>query len=155
VLTNVDFEKYFIIYTNATEEAIFAIILQNSDHNNENFIAYMNQSLSYDEFKYTLIEKHTFSLVKDIDKFQHFILGKHTQVKIPLPTINFFLSQTHLSKKISHWLAKIQEHVFKITTSNTIKIHDLALHLAQHLELGYSSENNEDVLVCIIPNRIW
>jgi hypothetical protein len=38
----------------------------------------MSQSLSYDEFKYTLIVKHTFSLVKAIEKFQHFILGKHT-----------------------------------------------------------------------------
>jgi hypothetical protein len=106
----------------------------------------MSQSLFDDEFKYTLIEKHTFSLVKAIEKFCHFILGKHTQVKVPLPAVKFFLSQTHLSGKLAHWLAKIQEHDFMITTSNTIKGHDLALHLAQHPEPGISSENNEDAL---------
>jgi hypothetical protein len=33
-----------------------------------------------------------------------------------------------------------------ITTSNTIKGRDLALHLSQHPKLGYYSENNEDAL---------
>jgi hypothetical protein len=68
-LEKLDFEKYFIIYTNATEEAIPTILLQKDDHNNEQLIAYMSQSLSEDEFKYTLIEKHTFSLVKASENF--------------------------------------------------------------------------------------
>jgi hypothetical protein len=139
-LENLDFENYFIIYTNATEEVISAILLQKYYHNNEQPIACMSQSLYDDEFKYTLIEKHTFSLVKSIEGFHHFILGKHTQVKFLLPAIKFLLSQTHLSGKLANWLTKIQEHDFTITTSNTIKGRDLALHLAQHLKLGYSSE---------------
>jgi hypothetical protein len=106
----------------------------------------MSQSLSDDEFKYSLIEKHTFSLVKAIEKFRHFILGKHTEVKVPLPAVKFLLSQTHLSGKLAHWLAKIQEHDFMITTSNTIKGCDLALHLAQHPEPGYTFENNDVAL---------
>jgi hypothetical protein len=35
VLVNPDFEKYFIIYTNATEEIVFAILVQCDDQNNE------------------------------------------------------------------------------------------------------------------------
>jgi hypothetical protein len=81
----------------------------------------MSQSLLDDEFKYTLTEKHTCALVKAIEKFHHYILGKHTQLKVPFPTITFFLSQTHISGKLAHRLAKIQEHDFTITTSQTIK----------------------------------
>jgi hypothetical protein len=150
-LAKPNFEKDFIILTNSTEEVISAILLRKDDHNSEQPIAYMSQSLSDDEFKYTLIEKHTFSLVKTIEKFCHFILGKHTQVKVPLPAVNFFLSQTHLSRKLAHWLAKIQEHDFTITTSNAIKGRDLALPLTQHPEPGYSSENNEDTLSTLFP----
>ena len=59
----------------------------------------MSQSLSDDEFKYTLIEKHTYSLVKSIEKFLHFILGKHTQLKVPLHVVNFFsFSNTSFKK---------------------------------------------------------
>jgi hypothetical protein len=35
ILVKPDFEKDFIIYTNATEEAIYAILLQSDDQNNE------------------------------------------------------------------------------------------------------------------------
>jgi hypothetical protein len=45
-LGELDFDKDFIIYTNSTEEAIFVILLQNDDQNNEQHVAYMSQSLS-------------------------------------------------------------------------------------------------------------
>jgi hypothetical protein len=103
------------------EEAISVILVQCDDQNNEKPVAYMSQSLSDDEFKYSYIEKHAFTLVKVVEKFRHFILGKHTLVKVPLPTVKFFLSQTYLSGKLAHWLAKIQEHDLTIMTSKTIK----------------------------------
>jgi hypothetical protein len=73
VLAKPDFEKEFIIYTNATEEAMSAILLQNDDQNNKNHVAFMSQSLSDDEIKYSYIEKHAFVLVKAIEIFFHFI----------------------------------------------------------------------------------
>jgi hypothetical protein len=42
VLEKLDFEKDFIIYTNATEEAIFAILLQSDDQKNEKPVTYMS-----------------------------------------------------------------------------------------------------------------
>jgi hypothetical protein len=81
-----------------------------------------------------ILQKHAFSIVKAVENCFHFILGKHTLVKISLPIIKFFLSQTYLSRKLAHWLAKIQEHDLTIMTSKTIKGRDLALHLAQHDE---------------------
>jgi hypothetical protein len=116
-----NFEKFFIIYSNATKEAIFSILLQCHDQNNEKNVAYMSQSLLDDEFNYSYIEKHAFSLVKVVEKFHLFILGKHKQVKVPLPTVKFFISQTYLSGKLAHWFAKIQEHDLTIMTSKIIK----------------------------------
>jgi hypothetical protein len=139
VLVKPYFEKKFMIYTNATEEAVSSILMPNDDQGNEKPMAYMSQSLSDDEFKYSFIEKHAFALVKAIEKFHHFILGKHTLVKVPLPTVNVLLSQTYLSGKLAHWLAKIHEHDLNVVTSTTIKGCDLALHLAQH------AENNEEI----------
>jgi hypothetical protein len=61
-----NFEKDFIIYANATKEAISVILMQNDDQNNEKHVVYMSQSLSDDEIKYSYIEKHAFYLVKAI-----------------------------------------------------------------------------------------
>jgi hypothetical protein len=139
VLAKPDFEKEFTIYTNATEEAIPSILMQNDDQGNEKPVAYMSQSLYDDEFKYSFIEKHAFTLVKAVEKFHHFILGKYTLVKVPLTPVKLLLSQTYLSGKLAHCLCKIEGHDLNIVTSTTIKGHDLALHLAQH------AEDNEEI----------
>jgi hypothetical protein len=72
-----------MIYTNATEQEMSSIVMQCDDQVNEKPVAYMSQILSDDEFKCSFIEKHAFSLVKAVKKFLHFILGKHTLVKVP------------------------------------------------------------------------
>jgi hypothetical protein len=107
VLAKPYFEKDFTIYTIATGEVVSVVLLQDDGQGNEKLVAYMSQSLSDDEFKYSFIEKHTFSLVKAVEKFFHYILGKHTSVKVPLPVVKFLLSQTYLLGKLAHWLAKI------------------------------------------------
>jgi hypothetical protein len=56
VLVKSDFEKEFIIYTNATEEVVLSILIQCDHQSNKKPIAYMSQSLSDDEFKYSYIE---------------------------------------------------------------------------------------------------
>ena len=86
-----DFEKEFMIYTNATQEAVYAILVQYDDQGNEKLVAYISQILLDDEFKNSFIEKHAFSLVKAIEFFCHFILCKHMLVKVPLPSVNFLL----------------------------------------------------------------
>jgi hypothetical protein len=53
VLAKPNLKQDFIIYTNTNEEAIFAILLQKHDHNNEKLIDYMSQSVSDGECKYT------------------------------------------------------------------------------------------------------
>jgi hypothetical protein len=156
VLAKPDFEKEFMIYTNAIEEAVYAILMQNDDQGNEKPISYMSQCLSDDEFKYSFIEKHAFDLVKAIEKFRHFILSKHTLVKVPLPVVKFFLSQTYLLGKLSHWHAKIQEHDLSIVTSTTIKGRNLSLHLAQNDENSEAIDEHDSSLSTLfyIENQI-
>jgi hypothetical protein len=156
VLAKPDFEKEFMIYTNATEEAISTILMQCDDQGNEKPVACMSQSLFDDDFKYSFIEKYAFALVKAIEKFRHFILGKHTLVKVPLPAVKFFLSRTYLSGKLAHWLSNIQEHDLTIINSNTIKGRDLSLHLAQHDETREEIDEHDSSLSTLfyIDNQI-
>jgi hypothetical protein len=146
VLVKPNFDKDFIVYTNATKEEIFVIFLQCDEQNNKKLVAYMRQNLSYDEFKYSYIEKHAFSLFKSMKKFCYFILGKHTWVKVPFPTVKFLLLQTYLSGKLSHCLAKIQEHYLTNMNLKTIKGRDISLHLAQHVEASEEIDDHDNPL---------
>jgi hypothetical protein len=156
VLAKMDFEKEFMIYTNATEGDFFAILMQCDDQGNEKPVAHMSQILFDDEFKYSFIEKIAFALVKAVEKFRHFILGKNTLVKVSLPTVKFFLSQTYHSGKLAHWISKIQEHDLTIMTSNTIKGRDLSLHLAHHVETSEEIDEHDSSLSTLfyIDNQI-
>jgi hypothetical protein len=156
VLAKTNFEKEFMIYTNAIEEAFSAILMQGDDKGNEKQVSYMSQILLDDEFKYSFIEKNVFSLVKEVENFCHFILGKHMLVKVPLIDFKFFLSQTYLLGNIPHWLAKIQEHDLTIMTSTTIKGRDLSLHLAQHVETSEEIDEQDSSLSTLfyIDNQI-
>jgi hypothetical protein len=113
---------------------------------NDDPVDYMSQSLSDDEFKYYFFEKHAFSLVKSVEKFRHYILGKHTLVKVPLLAVKFFLSWTYLSRKLAHWLVKIHEHDLNIVNYTTFKGRDLALHLAQHAKNGEEIDEEDSSL---------
>jgi hypothetical protein len=65
VMEKLDFEKDFIIYTNATEEAIFAILLQCDDQNNEKIVAYMSsKSIRMMRSSTLILRNMHFSLVK-------------------------------------------------------------------------------------------
>jgi hypothetical protein len=66
------------------------------------------------------------------------------------------LSQTYLSWKISHFLAKIQENDLTIVTSKTIKQRDLALHLAQHAKTSEEIDEQDSSLPALfyIDNQI-
>jgi hypothetical protein len=156
VLVKLDFEKEFMIYTNSIEEVVFVILMQGDDQCNEKLVAYMSQILYDDAFKYSFIEKHAFAFVKAVENFCDFILGKNALVKVPLSAVKFFLSQTYLSWKISHWLAKIQEHDLTIVTSNTIKRRELALHLAQHAKTGEEIDEQDSSISILfyIDNQI-
>jgi hypothetical protein len=85
-----NFEKDFIIYTNAIEEAIYAILMQDDDQNNEKPVAYLSQSLSDDEIKYSYIEKHAFALVKAIYILFPFHSSQENEGKIPFTCCQVF-----------------------------------------------------------------
>jgi hypothetical protein len=69
VLVKLYFEKENSIYTNATEEAVYSILMQCDDQVNEKLVAYMSQILLDDEFKYSYIEKHAFTLLELLKNF--------------------------------------------------------------------------------------
>jgi hypothetical protein len=77
-------------------------------------------------------------------------------VKVPLHVVKFFISQTYLSGKPAHWLAKIHEHDLNIVTSITIKGCDLAIQSAQHAENSEQIDEQDSSLSTLfyIDNHI-
>jgi hypothetical protein len=61
--------KYFVMYSNSSEETISAILLQKDHEENLRLIAFMSQNLKTRKLNYSTLEKHGYSLYKSLEKF--------------------------------------------------------------------------------------
>ena len=58
-----NFEKPFILYTDASEEGIGAVLHQKDDQSKERIIAYVSRVLNQYEKNYSIIEKECLAIV--------------------------------------------------------------------------------------------
>jgi hypothetical protein len=77
-------------------------------------------------------------------------------VKVPLPAVNFLLSQTYLLVNLPYSLSMIQEDELTIMTCKTIKGHYLSLHLVQNVEISEEIDEKNSSLSTLfyINNQI-
>jgi len=104
-----DFVRDFQIYINDTKLVVSAILVQLDTKKFQRLVAFMSQSFTKYEFKHSLIKKKALSLMIALRKFRHYVLGKHTIVKVSLPVVKYLTSQTFLQEKMANWLT-ISKH---------------------------------------------
>ena len=69
IVAHPDFEKPFILYTDASGEGIGAVLHQKDDQGKERIIAYVSRALNQHEKNYPIIEKECLAIVWGIEKF--------------------------------------------------------------------------------------
>ena len=63
IVAYLNFEKLFILYTNASREVIGAVLYQKDDQDKEHIIAYVSRALNQYEKNYFIIEKEYLIIV--------------------------------------------------------------------------------------------
>jgi len=107
-----------------------AILMQEDDQKAKKPIFYASKALVNYQLKYTEIERQCFALVFLIQKFCHFLLGRHTVARVPLNPLKYLLSRPELSEKIGRWAMILQEFDIEISPVTMVKGPRLAEHLA-------------------------
>ena len=69
MLVSPDFDKYFLVFSYASEHTIAAILLQKNDQGEEHPIAFFSKMLRYGELKYDIMEKQAYALIKALKCF--------------------------------------------------------------------------------------
>src|SRR3954452_18435365 len=80
VLAYPNFEKEFILYTDASGYALGAVLSQEDTNGKEHVIQYAARSLSKAEQVYSTTEQECLAVVWAINKFHHYIYGKKCRV---------------------------------------------------------------------------
>ncbi len=69
IITHPDFEKSFILYMDASEEGIGAVLYQKDDQGKERIIACASKALNQHEKNYLITEKECLAIIWGIEKF--------------------------------------------------------------------------------------
>ena len=69
IVAHPNFEKPFILYTNASGEGIGVVLYQKDDQGKEHIIACISRALNQHEKNYSITEKECLVIVWDIEKF--------------------------------------------------------------------------------------
>ena len=93
VLISPNFDKQFSIYSFASEHTISGVLLQKNEEGHEQPIAFFSKTLRDAPFKYNILEKQAFALIKALKDFQVYIIHSHSVAYVPSATVKGILSQ--------------------------------------------------------------
>ena len=168
VLKNPDFEREFIVTSDASAFALGAVLTQKfptQDGTTEEFpIAFASRTLKPNELNYTVSEKELLAVIYAVQQFDFYVQGKHFTIRCDHRPLQYILnSKTSKSARLERWSILLQGYNFTTEYQEGRSIaHADALsrnppsHMAESAE---TSENNVygiidelDNVITLVPN---
>lgn len=113
VLAFPDFNKPFLLTTDASNKAIGAVLSQNF-HDGERPITFISKTLSSTEENYATNEKEMLAIVWALHTLRNFIYGHKVVIYTDHQPLTFTISPKNNNAKLKRWKAFIEEHDHEI-----------------------------------------
>ena len=114
ILAFPDFDREFILYTDASSTAISYILGQTGEQGKERVISYNGRSLRSSEKNWSISERETLALVEGIKAFRVYLAGRKFIVKTDHYAIQFLNNTRDLSGRLGRWAILLQEYDFEV-----------------------------------------
>lgn len=119
-----NFEKPFILTTDASNYAIGAVLSQ-GEIGKERPITFISRSLNETEEGYSTIEKEMLAIIWSLDKLRTYLYGaKNIKIFTDHQPLTFALSNRNTNAKLKRWKSRIEEYggilVYKPGRSNVV-----------------------------------
>ena len=111
VLIYPNFEKEFILYTDASKIALGAILHQKGEDNKEHVIAYENKTLGPAEQNYHTTELECLAVVWAIEKFDYYLEGNKFKIITDHVALKWLFNKAIPKGRIGRWIARLQPYI--------------------------------------------
>ena len=92
----------------------------------------MSCPLKNAELRYSNLDKQSFSLIKVVKKFCHYILRSKVYAIVPDPIVKTLLMQNELGERWGKWMAILQEFEPKIKLMKLVRGQSLSRVIAEN-----------------------
>jgi len=113
VLAYPDFDRPFLLQTDASDVGLGAILAQHDGNGQERVIAYASYTLSPREQNYSTMEKEALAVVFAVKHFRFYLLGKRFSVITDNNALRW-LHSLEPKGRIARWIMDLQEFEFNI-----------------------------------------
>ena len=113
ILAFPDFQKQFILYTDASDAGVGAVLAQIID-DNERVIAYASRTLKTHQKNYSITEKECLAIVEAIKHFRPYLYGKQFTVVVDHNALKWLMEIKDPSSRLTRWSTTLQQYNFEI-----------------------------------------
>ena len=113
ILAHPDFEKEFILDTDASDVSIAAVLSQKID-GKEHVIAYASRTLSQCEKQYCVIRKELLAVVNYVKHFRHYLYGKKLSLRTDHGSFRWIMNSKNPEGQVVRWLEILASYDMKI-----------------------------------------
>jgi hypothetical protein len=117
VLMYPDFDKPFILYTDASQIGLGAVLSQKGDDGKEHVIVYASRTLNSAEKNYSTTEQECLAIVWAVKYFRHYIFGSRFTIITDHAALQWLLnaeSKLTENKRIMRWRLTLQEYSYEV-----------------------------------------
>jgi phospholipid-translocating ATPase len=109
ILVHPDVSKPYILYTDASNKAVGAILVQKDNEGVERVISYLSHKLSGAQLNWATIEKEAYAIIYALKKFHADLGGAKFEIHTDHKPLRSLFQSEIRSSKISRWSQQIQE----------------------------------------------
>uniref|UniRef100_A0A1X7SIY1 Reverse transcriptase RNase H-like domain-containing protein n=1 Tax=Amphimedon queenslandica TaxID=400682 RepID=A0A1X7SIY1_AMPQE len=114
VLNSPDFNRPFILQTDASDRGVGAVLSQLDDSGQEHPVAYFSKKLLPREEKYSTIEKECLAIKLGVKAFQVYLLGKQFQIQTDHRALVWLNNMKDKTSRLTRWSLALQPFDFTI-----------------------------------------
>ena len=114
ILAFPDYERAFILDTDASDIGIGAVLSQVQEDGSERVIAYVSRVLTKPEQRYCVTRRELLAVVTFVQHFRPYLLGRHFLLRTDHGSLTWLSNFKEPEGQLARWLEQLQEYDFTI-----------------------------------------
>ena len=115
ILASPDFDKPFILQTDASEYGVGAVLSQHDKHGRDHPIAYFSRKLLPRGVRYSTVEKECFTIKLGMEMFRVYVLGRKFTVEMDHRSLIWLDKLKESNSRLTCWSLALQPFSYTVT----------------------------------------